>query len=201
MTPAGGPGARGERSVLKRIMRGVLRLIRWKIVGEIPPHRKMVIIGAPHTSNWDFPLAMVVAPALGLRIRWLGKHTLFRWPYAWFFRLLGGIPVDRTRAQGIIESSRQAFDEADDLILVIAPEGTRSRRDHWKSGFYRIAHAAGVPVVLVGIDGRNKTVVIGPHEVPGEDPRAYMDGLRAFYADFGGIKPDRVGPIRLRDEG
>ena len=186
--------------MLNRFMRGVLWIIRWKIDGEVPPHRKMVIIGAPHTSNWDFPLAMVVAPALGLRIRWLGKHTLFRKPFAWFFRLLGGIPVDRSRAHGLIPSTAAAFEEADDLVLVITPEGTRSKRDYWKSGFYRIAREAQVPVVLVGVDGATKTIVVGPDEIPGDDVKAYMDRVRAFYADYGGIKPDLVGPIRLRDE-
>lgn len=186
--------------MLRRIMRGILWTIRWRIDGEIPPHRKMIVIGAPHTSNWDFPLAMVVAPALGLRIRWLGKHTLFRKPFGWFFRLLGGIPVDRSRAAGLIASTTRAFEEADDLVLVITPEGTRSKRDHWKAGFYRIAHAAQVPVVLVGVDGDNRTIVVGPDEIPGDDVKAYMDRVRSFYEPYRGIKPDRVGPIRLRDE-
>lgn len=181
-------------------MRGVLWILRWRIDGEIPPHPKMVVIGAPHTSNWDFPLAMVVAPALGLRIRWLGKHTLFRRPFAWFFRMLGGIPVDRSRAHGMIGEITAAFEERDQLVLVITPEGTRSARDYWKSGFYRIAREARVPVVLVGVDGASKTIVIGPDEIPGGDVGAYMDRVRAFYSGFGGIKSDRVGPIRLRDE-
>ena len=103
-----------------------------------------------------------------MRIRWLGKHTLFRKPFGWFFRLLGGIPVDRSRSHGLIPSTVKAFEEADDLVLVITPEGTRSRRDHWKSGFYRIARAAQVPIVLVGVDGANKTIVVGPDEVPGD---------------------------------
>jgi 1-acyl-sn-glycerol-3-phosphate acyltransferase len=166
----------------------------------MPPHRKMIVIGAPHTSNWDFPLAMVVAPALGLRIHWLGKHTLFRWPYGWFFRMLGGTPVDRSRAHGLIEATSARFAASDKLTLVIAPEGTRSKREYWKSGFYRIAHAAGVPVVLVGVDGVNKRIVVGPDEIPGDDVVAYMDRVRAFYAGIEGIKPDGSGSIRLREE-
>lgn len=194
-------GTTTGRAVLQRIMRGVTWIIRWKIDGEIPPHRKMIVIGAPHTSNWDFPLAMVIAPALGLRFRWLGKHTIFRKPFGWFFRLIGGIPVDRTRAHGLIASTTKAFEEADDLVLVIAPEGTRSAGDHWKAGFYRIAHAAQVPVVHCAVDGENRTVVVGHDEVPGDDVKAYMDRLRAFYEPYGGIKPDRVGPVRLKNEG
>lgn len=196
--PVLGRWSRG--ALLNRIMRGVLRVIRWEIVGEVPPHRKMVLIGAPHTSNWDFPLAMVVAPALGLRIRFLAKHTLFRWPFGWFFRMVGGIQVDRSRAQGIVPQTVSAFEEADDLVLVIAPEGTRSKREYWKAGFYRIALAAQVPVVLAGVDGANRKIVIGPDEIPSEDVGAYMDRVRAFYAEFGGIKPDRAGVARLREE-
>ena len=186
--------------MLRRITRGILRLFGWRIVGELPPHPKMIIIGGPHTSNWDFPLAMLTAPSLGVRIHWLGKHTLFRFPFGWFMRLLGGIPVDRTRAQGIIPQSVEAFEEADSLVLVITPEGTRSRRDHWKSGFYRIARAARVPVVLVGVDGGRKTIEVGPDEIPGEDVKAYMDRVRAYYADHRGVRPDRVGQIRLKLE-
>jgi len=131
---------------------GILRLGRWKTVGEVPPLPKMVIIGAPHTSNWDFPIGMLAARALGVKIRFLGKHTLFRPPFGWFFRMLGGIPVDRSRPGGIIGQIGEAFASTDRLTMVIAPEGTRSHRPYWKSGFYEIARAAGVPVVLARID-------------------------------------------------
>ena len=186
--------------MLRRIARAVVRLVRWRIDGELPPHPKMVIIGAPHTSNWDFPLAMIFAPALGVRIRWLGKHTLFRKPFAWFFRLLGGIPVDRSRALGLIEQTVAAFDAVDDLVLVITPEGTRSKREYWKSGFYRIARGAGVPIVLVGLDGATRTVKVGPDFAPTGNVRADMDLIRSFYDGWPGLKPHLVGPIRLRDE-
>ena len=186
--------------MLQRIARVVVRLIRWKIDGELPPHRKMVIVGAPHTSNWDFPLAMVLAPALGIRIRWLGKHTLFRKPFAWFFRMLGGIPVDRSKAAGVIEQSIAAFEATEDLNLVVAPEGTRGKRDHWKSGFYRIALGAGVPIVLVGLDGVNRTLRVGPDFVPTGDTRTDMDRIRSFYEGCRGVRPDKSGPVRLLNE-
>ena len=186
--------------MLKRITRGILRLFGWRIVGELPPHPKMVVIGSPHTSNWDFPLAMLTAPALGVKIRWLGKHTLFKGPFGWFFRVMGGIPVDRSRAQGTIRQTVDAFREAEELVLVITPEGTRSKRDHWKSGFYRIAHAAQVPVVLVGVSGFEKSIVVGPDVIPGDDIGEFMDWVRAFYADYRGVIPQKSGPIRLRME-
>jgi len=190
----------GVIDMIKRIARAMLRLIRWRLDGELPPHPKMVVVAAPHTSNWDFPLAMVVAPALGVRIRWLGKHTLFRKPYAWFFRMLGGIPVNRGKAAGIIGQSVAAFDAVDELVLVITPEGTRSKREYWKSGFYRIATAAAVPIVLVGVDGEKKTIRIGPDFIPSGDVKQDMDRVRAFIGGNQGIKPERIGPIRLRDE-
>ena len=186
--------------MIRRIARAVLGVFRWRLDGELPPHPKMVIAAGPHTSNWDFPLAMLVAPALGIRIRWLGKHTLFNKPFGWFFRMFGGIPVERSKAAGVIGQSVAAFDAAESLVLVITPEGTRSTQEYWKSGFYRIALGAKVPIVLVGVDGAARRVRIGPDFVPTGDVRVDMEQVRAFITSCGGIKPDRVGPIRLRDE-
>lgn len=187
--------------MLQRLARAVLGLFRWRVEGEVPAHPKMVVIGAPHTSNWDFPLAMVGAPALGMRIRWLGKHTLFRKPFGWFFRMLGGIPVDRSRAAGVLDDVVAEFDAADRLVLVITPSGSRSVRDHWKSGFYRIATDAGVPIVMVGVDGENRRLVVAAKSLtPSGAVRADMDRVREFFTGFGGIKPEGVGPIRLREE-
>ena len=177
-----------------------MRLIRWKLDGEIPPHPKMVIVGAPHTSNWDFPLAMVATPALGIRIRFLGKHTLFRKPFGWFFRMLGGIPVDRGKAAAVMAQSVAAVEAADKFALVVAPEGTRSKREYWKSGFYRIALAAEIPIVLVGLDGPNRTVTVGPDFVPTGNVGADMDRIRSFYEGHRGIRPEKVGAVQLRNE-
>ncbi len=186
--------------MVKRIARVLVGLVRWKLDGELPPHPKMVMVAAPHTSNWDFPLAMIVAPALGVRIRWLGKHTLFRKPFGWLFRILGGIPVDRARALGVIGQSVAAFEAAEELVLVVTPEGTRSKRDYWKSGFYRIALGAGIPIVLIGVDGANRTIRVGPDFIPTGEVRADMDRIRSFLDGCRGIKPEQSGPVRLRKE-
>ncbi len=178
----------------------LLRLGRWKTIGEVPPLRKMVIIGAHHTSNWDFPVGMLAARALGVRIRFLGKHTLFRPPFGWFFRMLGGIPVDRSRPGGLIGQIVAAFEASDDFVLVIAPEGTRSHQPCWRSGFYEIARATGMPVVLAALDGGRREVRIGPTIELTGDVGADMDRIRAFYADVRGIKHERSGIIRLRTE-
>lgn len=185
---------------MRRLWSFLLRLGRWKTVGEVPPLRKMVIIGAHHTSNWDFPVAMLAARALGVKITFLGKHTLFRPPFGWFFRLLGGIPVDRTHPGGIIGQIVAAFEAADDMVLAVAPEGTRSHQPYWKSGFYEIARAAKVPIVLAALDGDRREVRIGPTIVTTSDVRADMDRIRAYFADVRGIKPDRAGTMRLRAE-
>lgn len=180
--------------------RGLLALGRWGVVGEVPPHRKMVIIGAPHTSNWDFVVGVLAAKTLRIRFRFLGKHTLFRPPFGWFFRILGGIPVDRSHPGGVIPQSAAAFGAADDLILVLAPEGTRSPQPYWKSGFYEIARSAAVPVVLVAIDGGARRVRVGPSITITGNVTADMDRIREFYAPYRGIKPEKAGRVRLKAE-
>jgi 1-acyl-sn-glycerol-3-phosphate acyltransferase len=178
----------------------VMGLGRWGVVGEVPPHRKMVIIGAHHTSNWDFVIGMLAARALRVKIRFLGKHTLFRPPFGWLFRMLGGIPVDRSRAGGVIGQIEDAFHRSDDLVLVIAPEGTRSHQPYWRSGFYEIARAARVPIVLAAIDAATRRVRIGPTIETTGDVRADMDRIRQFYAPYRGIRPELAGTVRLRAE-
>lgn len=185
---------------MSRISRGILRLFRWRVVGDVPPVDKMVVIGAPHTSNWDFPIALLAASALRIDIRWLGKHTLFRWPVRWLMQLLGGIPVDRNRAGGIVGDARRAFETEDHLVLAIAPEGTRSAQERWKSGFYRIARAAGVPVLLAALDGGRREVRIGPLiELTGEVDTD-MDRIRTFYEGARGVKESNESQIRLPEE-
>ncbi len=185
---------------MRRPWRGLLGLGRWGVVGEVPRLPKMVIIGAPHTSNWDFVIAMLAARALGVRIRFLGKHTLFRPPFGGFFRMLGGIPVDRNRPGGIIGQITAEFAGAENLVLALAPEGTRSHQPYWRSGFYEIARAAALPVVLVALDAGTRRVRVGPTiELTGA-VTADMDRIRAYYAPFRGIRPEKAGRVRLRAE-
>ena len=185
---------------MRRFWKLVMGLGRWGVVGEVPPLRKMVIIGAHHTSNWDFVIGMLAARALGVRIRFLGKHTLFRTPFGWFFRMLGGIPVDRSRPGGIIGQITAAFAGADEMVLVIAPEGTRSHRPYWRSGFYEIARAADVPIVLATLDASTRRVRIGPTIVTTGDVHADMDRIREYFGRYRGIKPEQAGTVRLKME-
>jgi 1-acyl-sn-glycerol-3-phosphate acyltransferase len=177
-----------------------MKALGWRFEGDLPDAPKMVIIGAPHTSNWDFFLFLAALQHFHIQVKFLAKHTLFRWPFGAMFRKVGGIPVDRAQSGGIVRQVREAFDRSERMILVIAPEGTRGPARHWKSGFVEIAEGADIPVVLAGVDAVNKVVVFSPaHEVAGDRGR-FMDEVRAFYADKSGINPEGKGPVRISGE-
>ena len=178
----------------------IFRALGWTVEGDLPDLPKMVIIGAPHTSNWDFFLFLAVIQHFNVNVNFLGKHSLFRWPFGFMFRKVGGIPVDRRKSGGIVSQVRQAFDERERMILVIAPEGTRGAAKNWKPGFVRIAAGAKVPVVFAGVDSTRKAIFISRAEWVGEDEADFMDRVRAFYVDKNGIRPDKKGPVRLESE-
>jgi 1-acyl-sn-glycerol-3-phosphate acyltransferase len=165
-----------------------LRITGWQVQGALAPEaRKSVFIAAPHTSNWDLPYTLMVAFALGLDIRWMGKASLFRWPFGWFMRWLGGIPVDRSRSNDLVAASALALTEAPDAMqLIVPPEGTRGRTRYWKTGFYYIAAAARVPIVMAYMDYERKVSGLGPIFVPTGDIEADMARIKAFYAPFRG---------------
>ncbi|HSG59900.1 MAG TPA: 1-acyl-sn-glycerol-3-phosphate acyltransferase [Pseudomonadales bacterium] len=147
--------------LLRGIARLILRLIGWKIEfhNDRLPYKKCVIIGAWHTSNWDFALMLVGVLDAEVQLNWMGKHTIFPKPIAWFMRWLGGIPVNRTRSTNMTSAVASIFDERDELKILLAPEGTRSTEGGtFKSGFYYIAHQAGVPIAMAYIDAERKVV-------------------------------------------
>ena len=169
--------------------RTLLWLGGWRIEGEFPDRPKMVAIVAPHTSNWDFLVGISAVWALGLRVRFLGKHTLFRPPLGWLIRWSGGVPVNREAPQGLVPQAVQAIGEADAIFLAITPSGTRSSTRPWKSGFYHIAHAARVPILPVAFDGAHRTIrLLAPFETSG-DPAREIPQLRALYDGIRGINP------------
>ena len=168
---------------------GVLRLMGWRVEGVVPNLPKFVIAVAPHTSNWDFVVGVAAMFALDLRLAFIGKHTLFRGPLAPLLRWMGGIPIDRASAQGVVDDSVEAFKRMERRILVIAPEGTRSRVAHFKSGFLRIARAAGVPVLLASLDYEARCVRLGPAFEPGEDIEEERRKTEAFFAPIRGKRP------------
>lgn len=163
-----------------------LKLSGWRVEGEIPDIKKCVIIAAPHTSNWDFPITLAIAFALKVKIYWMGKSAIFRWPFGTFCRWLGGIPIDRSRTHRVVEQAVEAFKARERLIMVIPPEGTRKKVAYWKTGFYHIACGAQVPIVLGFLDYRRKAGGIGPTFQPTGCIEADMRSIRAFYATITG---------------
>ena len=191
-------------SLLSRIVRGffiaLYRLRGWRIEGQLPPAKKFVLVGAPHTSNWDFALFLGATDALGIRPTYLGKHSLFRWPMERFMRDMGGIPVDRTTRAHYVDQVVAEFADRDALALVIAPEGTRHSNGRWKSGFYHIAMGAGVPIVLARIDRPRRMIQIGPAIMPTGDYRADLRRIAEFYRSADPDEPrfaeiDREPPL------
>jgi 1-acyl-sn-glycerol-3-phosphate acyltransferase len=188
--------------VRRAVGRLVLRAFGWRAVGEFPRTgcERCVLIAAPHTSNWDLALMIAFAMAFELRISWMGKHTLFRGPFGAFLRWLGGIPVYREDRRGKVDEMARWFARRQSLVLAIAPEGTRIRATHWKSGFYRIAKQAGVPIVPSYLDFGTRTAGFGPPLVPSDSITDDMDRLREVYAGKRGLFADRFGPVSLLEE-
>jgi len=173
---------------------------RWTLVGEPAPSRPTVLIGAPHTSNWDFVLMLGIAWRLGIDVRWLGKKSLFAGWRGPIMRGLGGIPVDRANPGRVVADVVERVRSGEVFGLVVTPDGTRGAHEHWKSGFYRIARETGLPVTLGFVDRATMTTGLGPTLELSGDAAADMDAVRAFYADKAGFRPAlRVEP-RLREE-
>lgn len=183
--PASAPARRGRLS--RWIGRMVLRLGGWRMVGELPDVPKLVLIGAPHSSNWDGVWGFAAKLALGLDARILGKDTLFRVPgLGALLRRLGVIPVDRANPRGIAEQAAAMIRDADRMWFALAPEGTRRRVEKWKSGFWKIARAADVPVLPVYFHYPDKVIGVGPLWRMNDDLGADMARIRAWYAPWKG---------------
>jgi 1-acyl-sn-glycerol-3-phosphate acyltransferase len=185
----------------KRFGFWLLRSLGWRTRGTFPAGcERCVLIAAPHTSNLDLFFLLAFAMAFELRVHWVGKHTLFRFPFGGIMRLLGGIPVDRRARQDTVAQLAGEFARREKLILVIAPEGTRAHSGSWKSGFYWIARQAGVPIVPSFLDYGSKTAGFGPPLAPGGSLRGDMDRLRAVYGGMRGRRSGQLGPVRLAEE-
>lgn len=180
-------------TLLRAVSRAVLRVTGWKVEGKLDAAAaKSVLIAAPHTSNWDLPYTLMLAFALRLRVYWMGKQSLFRWPFGPLMRWLGGIPVNRSQAGNLVALSAAAMRAATGpMQLIVPPEGTRGRTRHWKTGFYFIAQQAGVPIVLAFVDYGRKVGGLGPVFVPTGDLEADMAAIKAFYAPIQGKNADQ----------
>jgi 1-acyl-sn-glycerol-3-phosphate acyltransferase len=159
----------------------VLRAVGWRVEGSIPNLPKMVLIAAPHTSNWDFVVGISAKVALGLRVMFLGKHSLFRFPLGPLMRAWGGIPIDRDTSNDVVSAMVDEFGRRDQLVLALAPEGTRKRVERWRTGFYHIAHGARVPIVPIALNFGERAIQIGaPFQPTGDidrDVRQLQEGF------------------------
>jgi 1-acyl-sn-glycerol-3-phosphate acyltransferase len=173
---------------------------RWTLRSEPAPSQPTVLVGAPHTSNWDFVLMLAIAWRLGVDLRWLGKKSLFSGWRGPIMRALGGIPVDRTDPGRVVDDVVAQVRSGEVFGLVVTPDGTRRGHSHWKSGFYRIAREAGMPVTLGFVDRTTMTTGLGPTIELSGDVVADMDRIRAFYADKTGFRPEHRVEPRLREE-
>lgn len=173
---------------------------RWTLTAEKTPSRPTILIGAPHTSNWDFVLMLAIAWQLRIEVHWLGKSSLFRGWRGPIMRRLGGIPVDRADPARVVADVVDRVHSGAVFGLVITPDGTRGGNAYWKSGFYRIARETGMPVTLGFVDRTTMTTGLGPTlDLTGDVP-ADMDRIREFYADKTGLRPERRTEPRLREE-
>jgi len=186
---AGAEIPRWGNGLTRKIARGIMRLLGWRFAGSIPNLPKMVIIGVPHTSNWDFPLVMVLLIALQVKVYWLGKHTFVNGPLKPLLRWLGGVAVDRRAAFGVVGQTVEMFQQREQFLLGLAPEGTRSLVPHWKMGFFFIAQAANVPIVPIALDYGRKTIGIGEPIWPEVGETAVLAQLRTFYEGVQGKYP------------
>ena len=178
------------------LSKAVLHLLGWRLLDPAGRPAKAVVIAYPHTSNWDFPMTMLGKSALRLGAHWVAKDSLFRWPIGGVLRWMGGVPVNRRERTGFVEQMVQQFTARERFMLAVAPEGTRSLTTGWKTGFYRIALAAKVPVALGCVDyGRREVGILAYLELSG-DEAADIARIAQIYAGRRGLRHELASPIR-----
>ncbi|MFT6043780.1 MAG: 1-acyl-sn-glycerol-3-phosphate acyltransferase, partial [Porticoccaceae bacterium] len=176
---------------LRFLSKIILKLIRWRVTGVLPEdHKKYVLIVAPHTSNWDFFLFVLTVSVLRLQPSVLIKSTLFIGPLGWFLRYCGAIPVNRSQASSLVDYIAGLYRERDEFVLIITPEGTRSPNPKWKLGFHYVASAAEVPILVVYVDSRTRTIGIEGLMEPSTDVQADLKELKQFFDTKSGLKPN-----------
>ncbi len=184
------PRARGSLSKWFGLF--ILRLLRWNVVGELPANKKFVFAVAPHTSNWDFIICLAVMLALNLRVKFMGKAAIFIWPIKGLLTSLGGIAITRNSKQGVVGQMVEQFNQQEQLILGLAPEGTRSKTVEWKSGFLRIAYLAKVPVVPVSLDFQKRELTLLPASYISEDIEAELARFKLNFSHVCAKNPQAV---------
>ena len=182
---------------MKLLSRLILKLIGWKLDERVPETQRYVLIAYPHTSNWDFILGMLAKWGMGLPINWVAKHSMFWGPFKPMFIAMGGVPLNREKTTGFIQKNIELFAQREQFILGLMPEGTRSKTDHWKTGFYHIAHGANVPIALAYLDYKNKVIGIGEIIQSSGDIHADFANIKAFYQDKIGYRPEYQSDMNI----
>ncbi len=178
----------------------ILNFFGWTLEVQLPKEKKFILIGAPHTSNWDLPLALLTFWTVEPRIYWLAKRQIFQGPLHYFFTSLGGIPIDRSTPHGLINQIADKFNHVEEMVLTLAPEGTRSKTDYWKSGFYHIALTAKVPICFGYINYKTRTLGFKQLMYPSGDIEADMKIISGFYQNIKGKRPQNQGPVRIKSK-
>ena len=183
---------RGNRSqILRKIGRFGINISGWTIKGHVPDEERIVIIAAPHTSNWDFILAMLAIFGLNIKLRWLGKHSIFKLGFKNFFEWLGGIPVYRDNPSTLIENVVDIVKKEKSIVIAMTPEGTRKKVKRWKTGFLRIAKQTQSKILLISIDAPTKSIEIGKIFNPTGDSEEDLEFIQKYYSSFRGINPQK----------
>ncbi len=180
-----------------------MRAFGWTVEGSLPASGSFVVIAAPHTSNWDLPHTLAATYIFRLKLYWLGKDSLFKWPFGGFMRWLGGIPIKRDSKSGFVKQAAALLHQERAIALMVPPSGTRGRAKYWKTGFYWIANEAQVPIVCGSVDYKRRVAWLGEAFVPTGDPATDMDHIRNAYKDVTAKFPENTTRIRLpiEDEG
>lgn len=171
--------------------KAALFILGWKTKGRMPDIKRFILVAAPHSSNWDFIYFLLIIFKFQIPVRWIAKESMFFWPFTGLLERLGGIPIDRSQKGNIVAAMVDTFDQADRLIITIAPSGTRKKGAHWKTGFYQIARQANIPIVCGFVDYKLKTGGIGPVIRPTGDMDADMQAIKGFYAGKSGKYQDK----------
>ena len=187
-----------KQTLRQAISYSLLNALGWKIDVHLPDEKKLIIIGAPHTSNWDFVYFLLLMYSIRIKLHWIGKDTLFKWPVGGLMKRMGGIPVNRRSRNNFVDQIVESFQEHEDLMIVITPEGTRSKTTYWKTGFYFIALGARVPIAMGFVDYPHKHIGIGRSFMASGDIQADFEIIRSFYADKTGKFPNEQGEIRIK---
>ncbi len=179
---------RGKRSILlRKIARFGINISGWTIKGMVPDEERIVIIAAPHTSNWDFVLAMLAIFGLNIKLRWLGKHSIFKPGFKNFFKWLGGIPVYRDNPSNLIDNVVKIVKKEKSIVIAMTPEGTRKKVKRWKTGFLRIAKQTHSKILLISIDAPTKSIEIGRIFNPTGNSEDDLAFIQKYYSSFRGI--------------